>query len=109
MGGMLGSHPKRSLLSHLRRLSDAADGPDQDRARARFPDCYSRLILSVARQTPRHHDVVMARYAFAVEGFGSRATGDSVQLKSGARARLTSTVGSAVSRRAHLPVDRRST
>jgi len=108
MGGNLGSDPKRSFLGQLRRLLDAADGPDQDRARAEFLDSYSRLILSVARQIPRHRDVVMARYAFAVEGFGSKATGDSVQLKSGAPARLTSAIRSAGRRVPHLPIDRRS-
>jgi RNA polymerase sigma factor (sigma-70 family) len=56
-----------SFPTQLRDLLEAADGPDQERAWAQFLDVYSRLILFVARQIPRDHDVVMDRYAFVVE------------------------------------------
>ena len=67
MGDSLGSEP-RSVPSQLRHLLEAADGPEQEHAWAEFLEFYSRLILYVARQTPRDHDVVMDRYTFAVEG-----------------------------------------
>jgi len=67
MGDELGPEHLRLPPSHLRRLLEAADGPDQDRAWTVFLDAYSRLILYVARQIPRDHDVVMDRYAFVVE------------------------------------------
>ena len=105
MGGNRGSNPKRLFPSQLRRLRDAADGRGQDRVWAESLDASSRLILSVARRAPRRHDVIMARYAFAVEGFGSKATGDSVQFKGGAPAHLTSAIRSAGCR---LPTSHRS-
>lgn len=67
MGDKLGPEPPRSFPTQLRHLLEAADGPEQERAWAEFLDCYSRLILYVARQIPRDHDVVMDRYAFVVE------------------------------------------
>jgi RNA polymerase sigma factor (sigma-70 family) len=67
MGDKLGPEHPRSPPTQLRQLLEAADGPDQERAWSEFLIAYSRLILYVARQIPRDHDVVMDRYAFVVE------------------------------------------
>jgi RNA polymerase sigma factor (sigma-70 family) len=67
MDEKLGSEHPRSFPSQLRHLLETADGPEQVRAWTEFLDSYSRLILYVARQIPRDHDVVMDRYAFVVE------------------------------------------
>jgi RNA polymerase sigma factor (sigma-70 family) len=67
MGDKLGPEHPRSPPTQLRQLLEAADGPDQERAWTEFLDAYSRLILYVARQIPRDHDVVMDRYAFVLE------------------------------------------
>ena len=67
MGDTLGSEP-RSFPSELRRLLEAADGPEQELAWAEFLESYSRLILHVACQTPRDRDAIMDRYTFAIEG-----------------------------------------
>lgn len=67
MGAKLGSEHPRPFPADLRRLLQAADAPEQERAWSEFLDSYSRLILYVARQMPRDHDVVMDRYAFVVE------------------------------------------
>jgi RNA polymerase sigma factor (sigma-70 family) len=56
-----------SYPDQLRRLLAAADGSEHERAWSEFLDCYSRLILYVARRTARDHDVVMDRYAFVIE------------------------------------------
>ncbi len=67
MGEKLDSESARSLPSQLRQLLEADEGAEQERAWAGFLESYSRLILYVARQTPRDHDVVMDRYAFVIE------------------------------------------
>lgn len=67
MGDEPSSEHPRSFPSHLRHLLEAADGPEEERAWTEFLDSYSRLILYVARQMPRDHDVVMDRYTFVVE------------------------------------------
>lgn len=67
MGDQPGTPPPESLPSQLRRLLEAADGPEQERAWTEFLDCYSRLILYVARRSVRDHDAVMDRYAFVIE------------------------------------------
>lgn len=59
-------HP-RAFPSQLRHLLDTADGPERERAWTEFLDAYSRLILYVARQATRDHDVAMDRYAYALE------------------------------------------
>lgn len=59
-------HP-RAFPSQLRRLLDTADGPGQERAWTEFLDAYSKLILYVARQATRDHDVAMDRYAYVLE------------------------------------------
>jgi RNA polymerase sigma factor (sigma-70 family) len=67
MGDQPGIPPPESLPSQLRRLLEAADGPEQERAWTEFLECYSRLILYVARHSVRDHDAVMDRYAFVIE------------------------------------------
>lgn len=67
MGSQLRPEPPRSLPDPLRRLLDAADGAEQERAWPEFLESYSRLILYVARQMSRDHDTVMDRYAFVLE------------------------------------------
>jgi RNA polymerase sigma factor (sigma-70 family) len=67
MGYQPGVPPPESLPSQLRRLLEAADGPEQERAWIEFLDTYSRLILYVARRAVRDHDIVMDRYAFVIE------------------------------------------
>jgi RNA polymerase sigma factor (sigma-70 family) len=67
MGDKLDPECARSLPNPLRRLLEADEGAEQERAWAEFLDSYSRLILYAARQIPRDHDVVMDRYAFVIE------------------------------------------
>jgi len=67
MGDKLDSEHPASFPNQLRRLLDAGEGPEQERAWSEFIDSYSRLILYVARRMPCDHDVVMDRYAFVVE------------------------------------------
>ncbi len=67
MGDQPGIPPPESLPSQLRSLLEAADGSEQERAWTEFLDCYSRLILYVARRSVRDHDAVMDRYAFVIE------------------------------------------
>jgi RNA polymerase sigma factor (sigma-70 family) len=67
MGDKPAIPPSESLPNQLSRLLEAADGLAQERAWVEFLDCYSRLILYVARQTVRDHDAVMDRYAFVIE------------------------------------------
>src|SRR5215216_1013107 len=67
MGDPIGSEHPLPCPSQLHHLLEAADGPPQERAWTEFLEFYSRLILYVARQMPRDHDVAMDRYAFVVE------------------------------------------
>jgi RNA polymerase sigma factor (sigma-70 family) len=67
MGDKVGLEPARPFPGELRRLIEATDSPEQERAWSEFLSSYSRLFLYVARQLARDHDVVMDRYAFVVE------------------------------------------
>jgi RNA polymerase sigma-70 factor, ECF subfamily len=67
MHGSRGSDVPRSSPVQLRRLLEAAEGPDHERAWGEFLTAYSRLILYVARRIPRDHDRMMDRYAFVIE------------------------------------------
>ena len=68
IGDKPSSELPRSFPNQLRSLIEAADGPPQEQAWSEFLQSYSRLLLFVARQTARNdQDVVMDRYAFAIE------------------------------------------